>query len=80
MSDRFRRNVHYAEQGIVMPTPMPGVTKVPGSGSSVSSADKEATRTAATALGTPTSSGAGQAARTLLFDTVIELLTARAGG
>jgi hypothetical protein len=46
----------------------------------VSSTYKEATRTAATALGTPTSSGAGQAARILLFDTVIELLTARAGG
>ena len=75
-----RLNAFYAEKGIVMPTPMPGVTKVPGSGSGISSADKEATRTAATALGTPTSSGAGQAARTLLFDTVIELLTARAGG
>jgi hypothetical protein len=73
-------NAFYAEKGIVMPTPMPGVTKVPGSGSGVSSADKEATRTAATALGTPTSSGAGQAAKTLLFETVIELLTARAGG
>ena len=73
-------NAFYAEKGIVMPTPMPGVTKVPGSGSGVSSADKEATRTAATALGTPTSSGAGQAAKTLLFDTVIELLTARAAG
>ena len=73
-------NAFYAEKGIVMPTPMPGVTKVPGSGSGVSSADKEATRTAATALGTPTSGGAGQAARTLLFDTVIDLLTARAGG
>ena len=73
-------NAFYAEKGIVMPTPVPGVTKVPGSGSGVSSADKEATRTAATALGTPTSSGAGQAARTALFDTVIELLTARAAG
>ncbi len=71
-------NAFYAEKGIVMPTPVPGVTKVPGSGSGVSSADKEATRTAATALGTPTSSGAGQAAKTLLFDTVIQLLTARA--
>ena len=70
-------NAFYAEKGIVMPTPVPGVTKVPGSGSGVSSADKEATRTAATALGTPTSSGAGQAAKTLLFDTVIQLLTAR---
>ena len=28
----------------------------------------------------PLLSGAGQAAKTLLFDTVIELLTARAGG
>ena len=73
-------NAFYAEKGIVMPTPVPGVTKVPGSGSGVSSADKEATRTTATALGTPTSSGAGQAAKTLLFDTVIELLTARTGG
>jgi hypothetical protein len=70
-------NAFYAEKGIVMPTPVPGVTKVPGSGSGVSSADKEATRTAATALGTPTSSGAGQAAKTLLFETVIELLSAR---
>lgn len=35
---------------------------------------------AAVALGTPTSSGAGQAAKTLLFDTAVELLTARAGG
>jgi hypothetical protein len=73
-------NAFYAEKGIVMPTPVPGVTKVPGSGSGVSSADKEATRTAATALGTPTSSGAGQAAKTALFDAVIELLAVRAGG
>jgi hypothetical protein len=68
-------NAFYAAKGIVMPTPVPGVTKVPGSG--IPSADKEATRTAATALGTPTSSGAGQAAKTALFDAVIELLTAR---
>jgi hypothetical protein len=71
-------NAFYAEKGIVMPTPMPGVTKMPGSGSGVSSADKEATRTAAAALGTPVSSGAGQAAKTVLFNAVIELLTARA--
>lgn len=70
----------YAEHGIVLPTPVPGVTKVPGSGSSVSQADKEATRAAAEALGTPVGTGGstGQAAKTLLFDTVIELLTARA--
>jgi hypothetical protein len=29
-------------------------------------------------LGTPTSSGAGQAAKTLLFETVIDLLSTRA--
>ncbi len=71
-------NAFYAEKGIVMPTPVPGVTKVPGSGSGVPSADKEATRTAAAALGTPVSRGAGQAAKTVLFNAVIELLTARA--
>ena len=71
-------NAFYVEKGIVMPTPVPGVTKVPGSGSGVSTADKEATRTAAAALGTPTGSGSGQAAKTALFDAVIELLTARA--
>jgi hypothetical protein len=71
----------YAEHGVVLPTPVPGVTKVPGSGSGVSQADKEATRAAAEALGTPVGTGGstGQAAKTLLFDTVIELLTARAG-
>jgi len=69
----------YAEQGVVLPTPAPGVTKVPGSGKNISQEDKEATRTAATALGTPvgTGGGAGQIARTLLFDLVVELLTER---
>jgi hypothetical protein len=73
-------NAFYAEKGIVMPTPVPGVTKVPGSGSSVSSADKEATRTAAEALGTSVGTGSGQAAKAALFDAVIELLAVRAGG
>jgi hypothetical protein len=73
-------NTFYAERGIVLPTPAPGVTKVPGSGKNVAPEDKEATRTAAEALGTPvgTGSSTGQAARTLLFDTVIELLSIRA--
>lgn len=69
----------YSEHGLVLATPVPGVTKVPGSGSGVSPEDKEATRTASEALGTPTGAGAGQEARTLLFDTVIALLTERAG-
>ncbi len=68
----------YAEHGVVLPTPVPGVTKVPGSGSSLPQADKEATRTAAEAAGLSTGTGAGQAAKTLLFNTVVELLTARA--
>lgn len=67
----------YADHGVVLATPVPGVTKVPGSGNGVSPEDKTATRTAAEALGTPT--GAGQEAKTLLFDTVIALLTERAG-
>ena len=73
-------NVYYAEFGIVMPTPLPGVTKVPGSGSGLSQEDKEATRTAAQALGTPVASGAGQLAKTLLYDQVIELLAEVSGG
>ena len=68
----------YAEHGVALPTPLPGVTREPGSSSGLSQADKEATRTAAAALGTPTGSGAGQAAKTLLFDSVIELLAVRA--
>ena len=70
----------YAELGVTLPTPAPGVTKVPGSGKDISQEDREATRTAATALGTPVGEGggAGQTARTLLFDQVVELLTERA--
>jgi len=68
----------YAERGVTLPTPAPNVTKVPGS-SGVSQADKEATRSAAPLLGTPMSnSGAGQAAKTLLFDAVVQLLMTRA--
>ncbi|KAF0106746.1 MAG: hypothetical protein FD146_2338 [Anaerolineaceae bacterium] len=69
----------YAEYGIVLPTPIPGVTKVSGSGSSVSQADREATKTAAQALGTPVGTGGGgttgQASKTLLYEKVIVLLT-----
>lgn len=73
-------NSYYAEFGISMPTPVPGVTKVPGSNSGLTTEQKEATRTAAEALGTPVGSGSGQAAKTLLYDQVIELLTRLAGG
>lgn len=74
-------NTFYAEYGIVLPTPIPGVTKVPGSNSGLSQADKEATKTAAAALGTPVAAtGAGQAAKTLLFEKVIEYVSTIAGG
>ncbi len=66
----------YAERGVVLPTPVPGVTKVPGQGKDLSEEAKAATHTAAEALGT--TAGAGQAAKTLLFNVVIELLTTRA--
>lgn len=73
-------NVFYAEYGIVLPTPVPGVTKVPGSNSGLSQTDKEATKTAAAALGTPVAStGSGQAAKTLLFEKVIMYVTEIAG-
>lgn len=74
-------NAFYAENGIVFPTPEPGVTKVPGKNSSLSQADREATKTAAQALGTPvgTGSSTGQAARTLLFEKTIEYLMRVAG-
>lgn len=65
----------YTEYGILLPTPIPGVTKVPGSGSSLSQADREATKTAAQALGTPVGTGSGQAAKTFLFEKTIEYLT-----
>lgn len=71
----------YAERGVTLPTPAPNVTKVSGGSSGLSQTDKEATRSAASALGTPmSSSGAGQAAKTLLFDAVVQLLTTRAKG
>lgn len=66
----------YAEKGIVLPTPVPGVTKVPGSKKNMSDADKQATRTANEASGT-TGTGTGQLSKTLLFEEVTKLLTAR---
>ncbi|MBN1454349.1 MAG: hypothetical protein JW963_25250 [Anaerolineales bacterium] len=73
-------NTFYADLGVVFPTPVPGVTKVPGKNSGISQEDREATKTAAEALGTPvgTGSSTGQAAKSMLFDTVIEMLAGRA--
>jgi uncharacterized protein YceK len=65
-------NSFYAEFGVVLPTPIPGVTKVPGSGSSKTEEEKAASRATAEAAGQTT--GSGQAAKTLLFEKTIEYL------
>jgi hypothetical protein len=70
-------NAFYAEFGIVLPTPIPGVTKVPGSGSGKTEAEKAAAQATAAALGQTT--GTGQSAKTLLFEKTIEYLTGVAG-
>lgn len=73
----------YAEQGIVMPTPEPGITPESGSGgkSDLSQEEREASRAEAEALGTPvgSSSGSGKDRQNILFDSVIQLLSERAG-
>ncbi|MBI5353656.1 MAG: hypothetical protein HZB50_13525 [Chloroflexi bacterium] len=66
-------NVFYAEYGIVLPTPIPGVTKVPGSGSGKTEEEKAAAQATAAASGQTT--GTGQSAKTLLFEKTIEYLT-----
>ncbi len=71
----------YAEQGVELTTPEPGVTPQGGKDSGLSQEDREATRTAAEALGTPVGTGGGGSAerRDILLDTLIELLGQRAG-
>jgi hypothetical protein len=70
-------SVFYAEYGIVLPTPIPGVTKVPGSGSGKTEEEKAAAQATAAASGQST--GTGQSAKTLLFEKVIEYLMKAAG-
>lgn len=65
-------NSFYAEFGVILPTPIPGVTKVPGSGSSKTEEEKAASRATAEAAGQTT--GSGQSAKTLLFEKTIEYL------
>lgn len=65
-------SVFYAEYGVVLPTPVPGVTKVPGSGSGKTEEEKAAAEATKTASGQTT--GTGQSAKTLLFEKVIEYL------
>jgi hypothetical protein len=70
-------SVFYAEYGILLPTPIPGVTKVPGSGSGKTEEEKAAAQATAAALGQTT--GTGQSAKTLLFEKTIEYLMKTAG-
>ncbi len=66
-------NDFYAQYGVSLPTPVPGVTKVPGSGSGKTEEEKAAAQATAAALGQTT--GTGQSAKTLLFEKTIEYLT-----
>ena len=70
-------NEFYAVYGIVLPTPIPGVTKVPGSGSGKTEEEKAAAQATAAASGQTT--GTGQVAKTLLFEKTIEYLKGVAG-
>ncbi len=70
-------NDFYAQYGVSLPTPVPGVTKVPGSGSGKTDEEKAAAQATAAALGQTT--GTGQSAKTLLFEKTIEYLTGVAG-
>lgn len=65
-------NAFYAEYGIVLPTPIPGVTKVPGSGSGKTEEEKAAAQATAAAAGQTT--GTGQSAKMLLFEKTIGYL------
>jgi hypothetical protein len=70
-------NEFYVECGIVLPTPVPGVTKVPGSGSGKTDEEKAVAQATAAASGQTT--GTGQAAKTLLFEKTIEYLKSVSG-
>ena len=65
-------NEFYAQYGVSLPTPVPGVTKVPGSGSGKTEEEKAASQATAAALGQTT--GTGQSAKTLLFEKTVEYL------
>lgn len=70
-------SLFYAEYGVVVPTPVPGVTKVPGSGSGKTEEEKTAAQATAAASGHTT--GTGQSAKTFLFEKTIEYLVKISG-
>lgn len=71
----------YAEQGVIMSTPEPGMTPEGGRAgkSDLSQEEREAAKATAEALGTPvgSGSGSGQERQNIMFDSVIELLSNR---
>ncbi len=79
-------NNYYLENGVTMPNLSADSTRVPGSGGgggmgkNLDQESREATRTAlgVTETGTGSGQGTGQEGRTLLFEEVIALLSARA--
>ncbi|MGC9396535.1 MAG: hypothetical protein ACP5J4_16955 [Anaerolineae bacterium] len=73
-------NAFYGEQGVVITTPEPGVTPQGGKNSGLSQEQREATRTANTASGTPVgsgSNGSGAERRDILLNTLLDLLVQR---
>ncbi len=70
-------NTFCAQYGVTLPTPVPGVTKVPGSGSGKTEEEKAAAQATAAASGQTT--GTGQSAKTLLFEKTIEYLMGISG-
>jgi hypothetical protein len=73
-------DAYYAEKGIVMPTPQPGVTRVPGSGKDVPPEVRAATRAAAEASGIEGGGGGkGQLTKSVLFEDVVATLLTIAG-
>jgi hypothetical protein len=72
-------NEFYADQGIELPTPDPDVTPSSVRMKDLSEEEREAAKATKAALGTPvgTGSGGGSERKTVLLDTLIELLQSR---
>jgi hypothetical protein len=73
---------YYAEIGLAVQTPEPGVTPQSGAFKDLPPEQREAARATAEALGTPVGAGrsSGTSKSDVLLDNVIEMLTGRAGG
>lgn len=67
----------FQSKGIVLPTPVPGETRVPGAMKNLDPEVRQATQAARQASG-EAGAGAGKISRTLLYDEVVKMLTERA--